>query len=158
MTAREIVEAMAEKGLTLATAESLTGGLVSAQICGVSGASKCFLGGVCAYQDEIKGNILSVLAKTLDEFTAVSAPCAREMARGAKELFHADYALSTTGYAGPTGDDVGLVYIGLSGPNGEKAHRLRLSGSRQGIRHITAQIALYLLKKEIDQHGQESKR
>lgn len=158
MIAREIVEAMTEKGLTLATAESLTGGLLSAEICGVSGASGCFLGGVCAYQDQIKGNILSVSADTLGKFTAVSAPCAREMARGARKLFHADYALSTTGYAGPTGEEVGLVYIGLSGPNGEKAHQLHLSGSRQGIRRMTVQIALYLLKKEIEENGQESKR
>ena len=80
------------------------------------------------------------------------------MARGAREKFHADYALSTTGYAGPTGEQVGLVYIGLSGPGGEKAHPLHLSGSRQGIRRMTVQIALYLLKKEIEENGQESKR
>ena len=153
MNAQGLVEHLIAKGRTLSTAESLTAGLLSAEICNVSGASRCFLGGLCAYQDPIKANMLSVLEETLAKYSAVSAPCAREMAKGAREKFGSDYALSTTGYAGPTGEDVGLVYIGVASHRGEKAFRLRLSGSRQGIRKMTVQIALHVWQKEIKENG-----
>ena len=158
MTGEKIVRLLAKSGRTLATAESLTAGLLSAKIGDVSGASQAFLGGVIAYQDEIKGNMLSVLPETLAEFTAVSAQTAREMALGARKKFHADYALSTTGYAGPTGENIGLVYIGLSTEKETRAYELHLAGSRQGIRKMTVQIALHLLQKEIENHGEKSKR
>jgi len=153
MRAEDLVPRLIEKGVTLSTAESLTAGLLSAEICNVSGASQCFLGGLCAYQDHIKANMLSVFPETLREYTAVSAPCAREMAAGVREKFRADYALSTTGYAGPTGEDVGLVFIGLASPAGITAYRLHLSGSRQAIRKMTVKIALHLLQKEINKNG-----
>lgn len=156
MRAEELVPCLIAKGVSLSTAESLTAGLLSAEICNVSGASRCFLGGVIAYQDLIKANMLSVFPETLEKYSAVSASCARQMAKGAREKFGADYALSTTGYAGPTGEDVGLVFIGLSTKNGEKAFRLHLSGSRQGIRKMTVQIALHILQKEIIKNGEES--
>ena len=75
------------------------------------------------------------------------------MALGAKEKFASDFALSTTGYAGPTGENVGLVYVGIAHPKGVRVHRLQLSGSRQGIRKMTVQIALHILQKEIKNHG-----
>lgn len=153
MRAKALVDRLIEKGETISTAESLTAGLLSAEIANVSGASRCFLGGLCAYQDLIKANMLSVFPETLAKYSAVSAPCAREMAKGARGKFQSDWALSTTGYAGPTGEDVGLVYIGLASKNGAKAFRLRLHGSRQGIRKMTVQIALHLLQKEIEKHG-----
>lgn len=153
MNAQEIVMLLSRRGETLASAESLTAGLFSAEICNVSGASQCFLGGLCAYQDHIKANMLSVFPETLEKYSAVSASCARQMAKGAREKFGSDYALSTTGYAGPAGEDVGLVFIGLSTKDGEKAFRLRLSGSRQGIRKMTVQIALHILQKEIIKNG-----
>ena len=151
--ASEIVRLFSQRGRTLATAESLTAGLLSAEICNVSGASQCFLGGLCAYQDHIKANMLSVFPETLEKYSAVSAPCARQMAKGAREKFGADYALSTTGYAGPTGENVGLVYIGLASKDGARAYRLQLQGSRQGIRKMTVQIALHILQKEIEKNG-----
>ena len=153
MRAEDLVPRLIEKGVTLSTAESLTAGLLSAEICNVSGASQCFLGGLCAYQDHIKANMLSVFPETLEKYSAVSAPCARQMAKGAREKFGADYALSTTGYAGPTGENVGLVYIGLASKDGARAYRLRLQGSRQGIRNMTVQIALHILQKEIEKNG-----
>ena len=153
MTAKSAVDALKRSGRTLCTAESLTGGLLSAAVCDVPGASGCFLGGVAAYQDGVKTRMLGVSEDTLRRHSAVSAPCAREMARGARDRLGAHYALSTTGYAGPTGEDVGLVYIGLAGPGGVRAYRLRLAGSRQGIRKMTVQIALYILQKEIENHG-----
>lgn len=153
MSAKNAVLALLEKGLTLSTAESLTAGMVSSAICDVPGASGCFLGGVCAYQDEVKEKWLNVPEAVIQKHSAVSAPCARAMALGAKEKFASDFALSTTGYAGPTGENVGLVYVGIAHPRGVHVHRLQLSGSRQGIRKMTVQIALHILQKEIKNHG-----
>lgn len=158
MKEEKIVKALIQSGQKICTAESLTAGLLSAAICDVPGASGCFLGGVAAYQDEVKEKLLGVSPDTIRRFSAVSARCAREMARGARERFRADFALSTTGYAGPDGEDVGLVYVGIATENGAEAHRLRLSGSRQGIRRMTVQIALYLLQKEIGNHGEGKER
>ena len=153
MSAKNAVLALLEKGLTLSTAESLTAGMVSSAICDVPGASGCFLGGVCAYQDEVKEKWLNVPEAVIQKHSAVSAPCARAMALGAKEKFASDFALSTTGYAGPAGENVGLVYIGLASKDGARAYRLRLQGSRQGIRKMTVQIALHILQKEIEKNG-----
>ena len=153
MSAKEAVWALLEKGYTISTAESLTAGMVSAAVCDVPGASGCFLGGVCAYQDEVKEKWLNVEAAVIQKYSAVSASCARQMALGAKEKFSSDFALSTTGYAGPTGENVGLVYVGIAHPKGVRVHRLQLSGSRQGIRKMTVQIALHILQKEIKNHG-----
>ena len=153
MSAKEAVWALLEKGYTISTAESLTAGMVSAAVCDVPGASGCFLGGVCAYQDEVKEHWLQVPEAVIQKYSAVSASCARHMALGAKEKFASDFALSTTGYAGPTGENVGLVYVGIAHPRGVRVHRLQLSGSRQGIRKMTVQIALHILQKEIKNHG-----
>lgn len=153
MIAKNAVLALLEKGWTLSTAESLTAGMVSSAICDVPGASGCFLGGVCAYQDEVKEKWLQVPETVIEQYSAVSASCARHMALGAKEKFASDFALSTTGYAGPTGENVGLVYVGIAHPRGVHVHRLQLSGSRQGIRKMTVQIALHILQKEIKNHG-----
>lgn len=153
MTAASIVSALREKGRTVCAAESLTGGLLSSALCDVPGASACFRGGVCAYQDDVKESLLSVSPETIGRFTAVSAACAREMAAGARKALGADYALATTGYAGPGGDDVGLVFVALAGAGGVSVYRLRLSGTRAGIRNMTVQFALYLLQKEIKSHG-----
>ena len=155
MSAETLVAALTARGETIATAESLTGGLLSARICDVPGASGCFQGGVAAYQDEVKEALLGVPPEIIRAHSAVSAPCASAMARGARRLFHTAYALSTTGYAGPTGAQVGLVYIGLSSQRGETTWELHLRGSRQGIREMTVRIAMYLLQKEIKNHGEE---
>ena len=101
MSAQTLVQALIARGETVATAESLTAGLLSAHLCNVPGASGCFQGGVAAYQDAVKEAVLGVPPAIIQAHSAVSAPCARAMARGARQLFHTSYALSTTGYAGP---------------------------------------------------------
>ena len=151
--ARAVVAALLQKGLTVSCAESLTAGMVSSAICDVPGASGAFLGGVCAYQDAVKEKMLDVPRGVIEKHSAVSASCAKCMALGAQKKFASDFALSTTGYAGPTGENVGLVYVGIAHPKGVRVHRLQLSGSRQGIRKMTVQIALHILQKEIKNHG-----
>ena len=145
MTAREIVQALTERGETLAVAESLTGGLLSDAIVQVPGASKVFMGGIVAYDEGRKVSLLGVKQETLDRYTAVSRQTALEMARGARQRLQTDWALSTTGYAGPDGADVGLVYVALAGPGGENARECRFTGSRQEIRNQAVQAALHLL-------------
>ena len=145
MTAREIVAALTARGQTLAVAESLTGGLLSDAIVQVPGASKVFMGGIVAYDEGRKVSLLGVKQETLDQYTAVSRLTALEMARGARERLKTDWALSTTGYAGPDGADVGLVYVALAGPGGENARECRFTGSRQEIRNQAVQAALHLL-------------
>ena len=148
MTAQEIVRALTQRGQTLAVAESLTGGLLSDAIVQVPGASKIFMGGVVAYDECRKVSLLGVRQETLEQHTAVSSQTALEMARGARERLHTDWALSTTGYAGPDGEDVGLVYVALAGPTGEIAQECRFTGSRQEIRNQAVQAALHLLTLE----------
>lgn len=155
MTAERIKGLLISRGKTLCVAESLTGGALAAEIVRVPGVSGCFLGGVVAYQDAVKRKFLGVRAETLNEHTAVSAPCAREMARGAREAFGSDYAIATTGYAGPDGEAPGSVYIALSGKKGEKAYHIALRGGRNAVRGAAVQIALYLLKKELCTDGEE---
>lgn len=145
MTAREIVKALTARGETLAVAESLTGGLLSDAIVQVPGASRVFMGGIVAYDEGRKVTLLGVRQETLDQYTAVSRQTALEMARGARQRLQTDWALSTTGYAGPDGDDVGLVYVALAGPGGETAREYRFTGDRQEIRNQAVQAALHLL-------------
>ena len=153
MTQTEAITYGIRQGKTLSTAESLTGGLVSAAVCGVSGASAVYQGGVAAYQDRIKHQVLHLPMETLDKYTAVSAACARAMARGVREMMDTDYALSTTGYAGPTGDEVGLVYIGIADRQKTVVRRLHFSGSRQGIRKMTVQLALWTWYQALKQEN-----
>lgn len=155
MTARRIKDILTARGQTLCAAESLTGGALMGEITRVQGVSRCFLGGVTAYQDDIKRAFLRVSADTLARHTAVSAACAREMASGARDAFHADYAVATTGYAGPDGDPPGRVYIAVSGKARERVYRFQFRGGRNAVRAITVQMALYLLEKELYANGEE---
>jgi len=141
-----------EKVLTISTAESCTGGLVSDRIVSVPGSSDYFLGGVVSYSNEAKVSLLGVSQKTLDTYGAVSSETAVEMAVGAKNRFNSDIAISTTGIAGPTGGTpekpVGLVYIGWTfrGETGSK--KLMLGGmSRTRVRLYTSQMALELARR-----------
>ena len=114
----KLAELLTSNKLTLATAESCTGGLLAGRIVNVSGSSAYFLGGVVAYHNSAKMKVLNVKAETLLRFGAVSEETAKEMVLGVKKLFGADCALSTTGIAGPSGGTpekpVGLTYIGVS--------------------------------------------
>ena len=150
-----VVKTLREKGLTLSTAESLTGGLIAKRITDISGASKIFGGGFVTYTDEIKHKLLGVSLDTLASHGAVSAECAMEMARGAREKTGTDIAVSATGIAGPDSDEsgtpVGTVFLGISSKKGEAFRKLSLSGmrSRDYIRIVSATNAFDMILKEI---------
>lgn len=160
-TAKNVVQLLMERGLTLATAESCTGGLISAEITSVSGSSEVFGFGVCTYANEAKMKLLGVKEETLDTVGAVSEETAVQMADGARKLSGADIAVSVTGIAGPTGGTpdkpVGTVYIGISTGKHTFARRHLFTGekfpeaadSREAIRYETALTALELVTEEI---------
>ena len=139
---KSVVSLLNEKSLTVFTAESCTGGLVSKMLTDVPGASSVVLGGVVSYTNEIKKELLGVSAETLDTYTAVSEQCCYEMAEGARAVSGADIGLSTTGYAsggeGVPSDMAGVVYIGISDKYGTSVMRLPLSGTRDEVRRSAA--------------------
>jgi nicotinamide-nucleotide amidase len=139
------------KGLTLATAESETGGLVAARLTSVPGASDVFVGGVVAYANEVKEAALGVPTELLAAHGAVSAEAAEAMARGARERLGADVAVAVTGIAGPGGGTeekpVGLVYLHAEGPDGSAARELTFPGDRESIRARSAVMALHLVRR-----------
>ncbi|MBP7691673.1 MAG: CinA family protein [Anaerolineales bacterium] len=135
--------------LTLAVAESCTGGLVGHRISRVAGASEYFLGGVIAYAYSAKENLLGVPAATLTRYGAVSAETAQAMARGVRRALGADVGVSVTGIAGPggaqPGKPVGLTWIGLSAAATEAAQRFVWAGGRVANQEHSAEAALRLL-------------
>lgn len=145
-SAERLVKALKESGLHIATAESCTGGMVSAAITSVSGASEVFDGGVVSYANEVKHRTLGVKEETLSTFGAVSEECACEMAEGVRRLMGADIGISLTGIAGPGGGSpekpVGTVYLGVSHKDGTYAIRLSLSGDRDTVRAESVKEAL----------------
>ncbi len=159
-----VVKALQQNHLTLATAESCTGGLVSKRITEIPGASEVFHCGVCSYSNDIKESVLGVKASTLAEFGAVSSQTALEMARGVRALAKADIGVSITGIAGPDGGSeqkpVGLTYVGVSCEKMETVLELRLSrghkNEREYIRTLASSNALNLVLKAIQKY-QESK-
>ena len=162
--AENVVQLLESVNCTVATAESCTGGLISGTITSVSGASSVFGFGMCTYANEAKMKLLGVKEETLAKYSAVSLQTAEEMAAGARVLSGADYGISTTGIAGPTGGTedkpVGTVCIGISSEKGTYAKRFVFDGEmfretgdkRTAIRFEAVYTALYLLKKEIENH------
>lgn len=146
-----VLELCRDRGLTLATAESCTGGLVAARITSVPGASDVFRGAVVAYADEVKAAELGVPDELLERHGAVSAEVAQAMAHGARERLGADAAVAVTGVAGPGGGSdekpVGLVFLHAAGPEGEEARRTELPGDREMIRGRATAGALHLLRR-----------
>jgi PncC family amidohydrolase len=145
-----------EKGLTLALAESCTGGLVGHRITEVPGSSDYFSGGIVAYADAIKAQLLGVRRDTLTRHGAVSAETALEMARGARRALQADIGMSITGIAGPGGatpeKPVGLVYIGLSTRSGERYERHVWGRDRSGNKALSAEAVLALLRGYLEEN------
>lgn len=132
---------------TLATAESLTGGLLGELLTAVAGSSNFYNGGVIAYATDVKHSLLGVSEKTLERDGAVSAACASEMAAGALKTVGATWAVSTTGVAGPDpqeGKPVGLVYVAVDGPR-STVRELRIEGDRATIRRHACDEALITL-------------
>jgi nicotinamide-nucleotide amidase len=136
------------RGLTIATAESCTGGLVAGRLTDVAGSSDVVVGGIVAYANEVKQAMLGVPESILASVGAVSAECAGAMARGVRVVTGAGLALSTTGIAGPGGGTpekpVGLVYVHCDSAAGTAARRLDLPGDRGAIREATVTAALHL--------------
>ena len=141
-----------EAGLTVATAESCTGGLVGDAITDVAGSSGYYLGGVVAYADAAKASELLVDPRILAGHGAVSAEAARAMAEGARARFGADLAVAVTGIAGPAGatadKPVGLVYLAVAGPGGTDVECRRWPGTRLANKAASAAAALEMVRTE----------
>ncbi len=134
------------KGKTLATAESCTGGMIGQLLTSVPGSSLVYKGGIISYTNEVKSKLLSVSEDILQEYGAVSAPVACQMAQGVREALSCDVAVSVTGLAGPGGDDrgnpVGTVFIGLSDKQETVSRVFHFAGTREEIRRQSAGEAL----------------
>jgi nicotinamide-nucleotide amidase len=150
-----VLELAREHGLSLAVAESCTGGLVAARLTSIPGASDVFRGGVVAYDNDVKSSGLGVRDETLAKYGAVSAEAAAEMAAGAQSSLGADVTVATTGIAGPGGGTpekpVGLVFLHAAGPEMELARELRLPGDREAVRRRATSAALHLLRELLTQ-------
>ncbi len=148
-----VARLLRQRRATVATAESVTGGLLAGRLTDTSGSSDYFLAGYVTYTDEQKHQILGVAKDLLAHHSAVSEPVAAAMAQGARARSGAIYGLSTTGYAGPSGgtefDPVGTVYLGISGPDGDRVVRARHGGDRYRTRTLATQGALNLLRKSL---------
>lgn len=152
---KEIGSLLAYHELKIVTAESCTGGLIASLITDVPGSSKYFLGGVVAYSNQFKIDLLGVPSATLEKYGAVSEEAVLAMARGARERFGADIAVSVTGIAGPGGGTsekpVGLTWIGLSTTGQESACRFLWDGDREQNKLLSAQAALKLIEEYLEQ-------
>jgi PncC family amidohydrolase len=144
---------LAGKRVTLALAESCTGGMASSRVTDIPGISKYYKGGVVAYSNSVKVSVLGVDPSTIKKFGAVSARTAREMARGMKALMGSDLAAAITGISGPSGatekKPVGLAYIAFVGKQKTVVKRVMCSGSRQDIKKKFSDALLSFVLKNI---------
>jgi nicotinamide-nucleotide amidase len=154
-----VLDACLEQGLTLATAESCTGGMVAQRLTSVPGSSRVFLGAVVAYSNEVKEVELGVPLEVLERHGAVSAEAAAAMAAGARERLGADIAVAVTGIAGPDGGSqekpVGLVYLHAESPSGSRSADFVFPGDREGVRRRAAVTALHLVRRLLTQNRDE---
>jgi len=145
-----VLRLLEQKRLTLATAESVTGGLVAERLCRLPGASQCFRGGVVAYDNRLKVALLGVPQALLDEHGAVSRPVVEAMALGCRVRLGTDLAVSTVGIAGPGGatpeKPVGLVHVGLAWDGGVTSRHWNWGGTRSEVQSRTAKLALNLVR------------
>ncbi len=147
------LDALEHREATLATAESLTAGLISATLAAERGASTVLLGGVAAYATDVKMSVLGVDEAVVQKHGVISSECAAAMATAARSKFQATWGVSATGVAGPDRQEdrpVGTVYVAVAGPLGVRVQELSLSGSRQAIREGTVNAALDLLLAALD--------
>jgi nicotinamide-nucleotide amidase len=152
-----VLDLLRDRGWTGATAESCTGGMVAAALTDVAGSSEAFAGGVVAYSNQSKQDLLDVPEDVLKRRGAVSAEAAAAMASGARARLSADAAVAVTGIAGPGGGSeekpVGLVYLHVSSPAGEDVRRMDIPGSREAVRGRAATAALQLLRAHLVTHS-----
>ena len=146
---KNIGELLTHLGLTLATAESCSGGLIANRITNIPGSSNYFERGLITYSNEAKIELLNVPAEVIDRFGAVSPETGEAMAKGIRDLAKSTLGLGVTGIAGPTGGTlekpVGLVYIVLATPEGVVVHENRFKGTRLEIKHQTSEAALKII-------------
>ena len=156
-----VVDKLKARGVSVAFAESCTGGLISKRITDISGASEVFMGSCVTYSNEAKMKLLGVKAETLERFGAVSEQTAREMARGVRAALGVDIGVSVTGIAGPTGGTrekpVGTVFLGISTESGEQVRALSLSAmkSREYIRAVSASNAFDMILKNFSEKNEK---
>ena len=146
---KEISELLISQNKTLSVAESCTGGKISSIITSIFGSSDFFKGGIIAYSNQVKIDQLRVRKKDLEKYSAVSEKVAMQMAEGIKNQFLVDYAIATTGYAGPEGEKVGQVFIALSSSKGTIVKECFFRGERREIVTQSAIEALTLFHTEI---------
>ena len=148
-----VAKMLTDKSLSLSTAESFTGGKIAEKITSIPGASKYFKGSVVSYATETKINVLKVPVKLVEDYSVVSAEVAVAMAKGAKKLMKTDFAIATTGNAGPTkGDskaDVGTVFIAIDGPKSQIVQKFQMGSTRERVVEKSVNKAFELLQKEI---------
>ncbi len=151
----DLMRRLKNAGVSVSCAESCTGGNIAHMITSLPGASAYFMGGVVAYSNEVKKNVLGVNAQDLEKYGAVSEPVARQMAEGARRVFHTQYAVSTTGIAGPDGGTkekpVGTIWMAVAGPNGTIAEKMLISHTRERNIGRGSVHAVQLLLAQIEQ-------
>ena len=146
---RQVVALLRERGLTVGTAESLTAGMIAAEIAGVPGASQVLMGGIVSYDARVKHELLAVPTEVIDGVGVVSEACALQMAKGARERLGVDITVSVTGLAGPGGGTaetpVGTVFLGIADQSGARVEKRRFRGGRQAVRRKTTRAALEMI-------------
>lgn len=154
--AKILIELLSDLNMTLAVAESCTGGLLSKIITDVPGVSSVYKGGICVYCNEVKNKLLGVSADTLEKFGAVSEQTASQMSRGVCRLFESDIGVAITGIAGPASDNtekpVGLIYVSVTAGNDTKVLELKNNFSndvRNSNRYEAAHKAADLLEETL---------
>ena len=148
----EINKLFREKGLTLGSVESFTGGLFAKEITAVSGASRFYKGGLVTYATEEKARLLGISRDDIEKYGVVSEEIAYQMAENGRELLDVDYCVSFTGNAGPEameGKPVGEVYIGISNPDGTEVFAFQLKGNREDIQKEGVENAFEIIRNKI---------
>lgn len=158
-SAQRLVASLRDRGLTIATAESLTAGLISATIADVPGASAVLRGGLAAYTNDVKQDCLSIDPDLIERYGAISPECAEAMAYQARRVFRADMAVAATGVAGPEEQEsrpVGTVFVAVATATELQTARLSFSGNRRAVRQATVEAALSLARSVIGPLRDES--
>ncbi len=149
-----LIAYLVDSGKTISTAESCSGGLIAHRLTNVPGASTPFIGGIVAYSNQVKMNLLAVPSSTLETHGAVSEETARAMAEGARQTLGTDLAIAVTGIAGPGGGTaekpVGLVYMAVASAGNTRATKCLFHGDRESIKMQTADAALNLVWESLN--------